>query len=244
MGEMQTFADWETLVTGVVGLGCVGYMVMVIARMLARRASIPGSVRPATDFESALVTGELPSAAEAFDGFSYRVPARFAGKVRVVVGNDAVVVVGPRVPRGVYVLWIWVQGLSLAMVPAILTFAAVRLDWRALLLALTVWAVSFAVSSFGAGLWTGLGEMPFMAEGRHGAVEFPLASVSEVKVGAGWSDGGIDVVLLPYKGAIDKLAEEHAVSFTAPDGEGRSVRYAIHIADSVGAHRLAALLRG
>lgn len=241
MFEMQT---WQAIVVGAIALACVGYMGVTIAHLLSGTSDATGSVRPATSFESALADGEAPAGAFAADGFSYRVGARFAGKVRVVVDDGTVSVSGPRVPRGIYVFWIWVQGLLLAFAPVALVLAAVKLDWRALLLAVATLVVSFGISSLGAGLWPGLGEMQFMTNGVHDAVEFPVSSVDDVRVGDGWASGGLEVVLLPYKGAIDQLAVDHAVSWSAPDGDGRLARYAVHVHDQQQAADLAAQLGG
>ena len=100
----------------------------------------------------------------------------------------------------------------------------------------------FGSSPLGAGLWPGLGEMPYFTTGRHQAVDVPLSSVSEVKVGPGWADGGLEVVLLPYRGGTDQLAIDHAVSWFAPDGEGRQVRYALHFIEAADATEFAELL--
>lgn len=233
---------WQSVVVGVVALACVGGMTFVVARMFGRRAEAPATLREATAFESAAVGGVAPNGALALDGYAYRVPARLAGRMRVVVDHGTVSVAGPRVNSGLYQVWIWVQALILALAPAALVAAAVRLDWRWLLLALGVFLVSFGFSGLGAGLWPGLGEMGWMAAGRFKAVEFPVSAVSDVKIGAGWADGGIDVVLLPIKAGIDALSKDHAVSFYAPDETGREVRYAILIPAASDASRLAAAL--
>jgi len=233
---------WQWVVVGVVALACVAGMSFTVARMFARRAAAPATLREATAFESAAVEGTIPDGATAYDGYAYRVPARLAGRVRVVVDHGTVSIAGPRVNSVLYQLWIWVQALVLALVPAALVAAIVKLDWRWLVLALAIFAGQFLFSGIGAGLWPGLGEMEWMAKGRFSAVEFPVTSVSEVKIGAGWADGGIDVVLMPVKAGIDALSKDHAVSFFAPDEQGREVRYAILVPSAEEASRLAAEL--
>jgi len=233
---------WQQVVIAAVALGSVGPMGVAIARMFSRRSAEPGLVREATDFESAMAQGLFPYGAAAFDGFSYRVPARFAGKVRVVIEDGRVSVAGPRVGRTLYAIWIWAQGLLLALVLPVLVLALFTFDWRMFGAAFGLWLVSWSISCLGAGLWPGLGEFAFMGNGRHSAVEFPLSSVRAVKIGRGWSDGGIDVVLLPYKGVIDQMAGGHAVSWNAPDGAGHQVRYAVHVADADAAQALSQAL--
>jgi hypothetical protein len=98
-------------------------------------------------------------------------------------------------------------------------------------------------SAAGAGLWPGLGEMDYIEAGRFHAVEFAAARVHDVKVGPGWADGGIDAVLLPVKGGIDAMSVGRAVSFFAPDEDGRDVRYAVHMTSEADADALSALLR-
>jgi len=239
--EMQA---WQTAMVVIVALGSVGPMAFSIGRMFSRRSTETGVSREATEFESALAQGLFPYGAVAFDGFSYRVPGRFAGKVRVVIADGRVSVAGPRVGRALYVAWIWAQGLLLALVLPTLVLALFTFDWRAFVAAFGLWLVSWSISCLGAGLWPGLGEFAFMGNGRHTAAEFPLSSVRAVKIGRGWSDGGIDVVLLPYKAIIDQMAAGHAVSWDAPDGGGREVRYAVHVADADAASALAGMLRG
>lgn len=241
MADMQT---WQLVAVAVVALGSVGPMSVAIARMFARRSAEPGVAREATEFESALAQGLFPYGAVAFDGFSYRVPARFAGKVRVVVHEGRVAVAGPRVERGLYAMWIWAQGLLLAFVLPTLALAVLTLDWRAFVAAFGFWLLSWGISCVGAGMLPGIGEFAFMGGGRHAAVEFPVSSARDVKIGRGWSDGGIDMVLLPYKAVIDQMAKGHAVSWYAPDGAGHEVRYAIHVAETDAASALAGILQG
>lgn len=234
---------WQWVVVAVVAAACVGGIAFAVSRMFARRAQAPALLREATAFESAAVGASAPSGAEAFDGFAYRVPARFAGRARIVVDGQTVSVAGPRVPDGLYMAWIWGQAMLMALVLPALAAALVRLDWRWAVTALLLAAASFAVQGIGAGIWPGLGELRYIEAGRFDAVEFPRAGVSDVKIGEGWADGGIDVVLAPYKGAIDRMAVGRCVSFTAPDENGRSVRYALHCVGDDDATALAALLR-
>jgi hypothetical protein len=238
---MQMVA-WQWAVTGAVALACMGGMTFTVARMFSRRAAAPALLREATAFESAAVAGVAPIGASAFDGFAYRVPARLAGRVRVVVSDGRVSVAGPRVASGLYEAWIWIQALLLALVPAALVAALVDLDWRWLVAGVGIFAVSFGISGLGAGLWPAVGEMEWLVAGRFKAVEFPLSAVSDVKIGAGWADGGIDVVLLPIRAGIDALSKDVAVSFWGPDERGRQVRYAILIPSADDASRLAGLL--
>lgn len=239
---MQT---WQLIVVGAVAVVCVAYMSFTIVRMFGRRADgQPATLREASAFESARVGAEPPAAARAFDGFSYRVPGRMAGRSRLVVEGDTVALAGPRVPFGLYAFWIWLQGILLALVPAALVAAAVRLDWKWLIAAVAIFIAGQVVSALGAGIWPGFGETQYIEGGRFKAVEFRVEQVHDVKIGAGWADGGIDVVVMPVVRGIDGLAEGRAVSFFAPDEAGRSVRYAFHFASNEDADELAGLLGG
>lgn len=239
MFKMQT---WQMVVVALVAIACLGTMSVTLVRMFGRRAAAPATLREATAFESAAVGAEAPAGAVAYDAFSYRVPARLAGRTRIVVSDGLVSVAGPRVPGGLYEVWIWIQALLLALVPAALVAALVRLDWRWVVTALAIFVFGQVFSAIGAGVFPGLGEFDWMSAGRFKAVEFPVAAVSDVKIGPGWADGGIDTVLLPVKGGIDAMSEGHAVSFTAPDENGRSVRYALHLPKAADASALAACL--
>jgi hypothetical protein len=234
---------WQQVVVGAVAALALGWMSFAIVRLFTRRAAQSGAVREGTAVESALVAGVVPEGARVFDGWSYRVGARFAGRVRVAVYPDRVAVAGPRVPRRLYQGWIWLQGLLLALVAPALAGAVVALDWRWLVAALVLLVVSFAVSMGGAGLWPGLGELGASTEGGYfKALEFPRASVRDVAIGKGWSRGGLEVVLLPYKAGIDAMAGVRAVSFFAPDENGREARFAIHMHSDADARELADLL--
>jgi len=233
---------WQAIVVGVVVLACVGYMGFTIARMFSRDADGPATMREARAFESGLARGKAPAGVAVFDGFSYRVPARFAGRIRLLVSDEIVSVTGPRAPKGAYAGWIWVQGILLALVPGAIALAAVKLDWRALLLAVGILVLNLGFSSLGAGIWPGMGEMDLLANSRFKAIEFERESVSAVKLGTGWADGGIDVVLLPVKVGIDGMAQRRAVSFDAPDENGRTVRYAVHLYSDAEASELYDLL--
>jgi hypothetical protein len=239
MLDMQT---WQQGVIAVAAVAAIGWMSFTIVRLFSRRASEQAIVREATTIESALVGGTVPEGARVFDGWAYRVGARFAGRVRVAVYDDCVAVAGPRVPRGLYQVWIWVQGLMLALVPPAAVAAVVTLDWRWLVAALVIFVASFGVSFGGAGLWPGLGELQAGQTGYFKALEFPRASVREVDIGKGWSKGGLEVVLLPYKAQVDKMAEGRAVSFFAPDEYGREVRFAVDMYSEEVARELSDML--
>lgn len=233
---------WQLMVVFAVTVACVGHMSYTIARLLGRPEIGRAGVRPSTALETGLV-GAMPGPGErAFDGFSYRTTGRFAGRVRVVVRDDTVTIAGPRAPRGLYVLWIWLQGISLALVPPALVLAAVKLDWRALLLALGIALVSVAFMGIGAGIWPGMGETLFVAEGRFDALEIPLSAVRDVTIGERWARDGLRLVIAPYAPGIDKLAEGYAVCFNAPDGEDRDASYGIHMLSKDDAAALRGLL--
>jgi hypothetical protein len=235
---------WQWLVVGAVAASSVGWMSLATIRLLTRRANAPATLRPGTDTESALVAGAVEAGSRVFDGWSYRVGARFAGRVRIAIYPDRVAVAGPRVPRRLYETWLWLQGLLLALVVPAFVAALIGLDWRWTVVSLVVLVVSFAVSMGGAGLWPGLGELGALEGGRFNALEFPRGLVREVDVGKGWSKGGLEVVLFPYKAGVDQMARGRAVSFFAPDENGHEVRFAIDAYTPERAEELAGLLRG
>jgi hypothetical protein len=223
--DMQS---WQWTVCVVVAVIAVGSMSFAVARSFTRRASARATLRKATRVESALFGGTVPEEAHVFDGWAYRMGARFAGRVRVVVYEDRVAVSGPRVPRSLFEAWFWVQSLLLALVFPLLVAAIVALEWRWLIVAVVTFLLSFGISFGGAGLWPGLGEV-LHEKGFFKALEFARSSVREVDVGQGWSKGGFGFPLFPYKRAIDRMAEGLAVSFFAPDEDGREVRFAIDL---------------
>jgi hypothetical protein len=93
-----------------------------------------------------------------------------------------------------------------------------------------------------AGLWPGLGELA-VESGRFRVLEVPIATIRAVDVGPGWSKGGLEVVLFPYRAAIDAMAALRAASFFAPDERGREVRFALHVTSDAAARDLAERLR-
>ena len=235
---------WQQAVIAIAAVVSLGWMSFAVVGLFSRSASGRALVRDGTAVESALVGGAVPAGARVFDGWSYRVGARFAGRVRVAVYPEQVAVAGPRVPRRLYELWVWAQGLLLALVIPVVAAAVVTLDWRWLLAAAATLVVSFAVSMGGAGLWPGLGELTATPVGGFfKALEFPRASVCQVDIGKGWNKGGLEVVLLPYTVGIDSMAAGRAVSFFAPDEGGHEVRFAIHMHSDEDALDLADLLR-
>lgn len=235
---------WQLAIVVIVAVASVGWMSAALVRLFSRRASSRATVRLATAVESGLVSGRIPPGARVFDAWAYRVGARFAGRVRIAVYDDTVAVAGPRVPRGLYEAWMWVQGLLLALVAPALAAAIVSLDWRWLVAAVVLWLVSFGISIGGAGLWPGLGEVLTEEGAYFKALEFPRATVREINIGKGWAKGGLEVVLLPYKAGVDKMAEGLAVSFFAPDEAGREVRFAMDLYAPEHARELANLLAG
>jgi hypothetical protein len=238
MFDMQV---WQLAVVAIVAIVSLAWMSRAILRLTLSPASGQGTVRKATAIESALVGGVVPEGAQVFDGWAYRVGARFAGRVRIAVYSDRVAVAGPRVPRGLYQVWVWVQGLLLALVIPALVAAVVLLDWRWLVAAIGLFIASYGISFAGAGLWPGLGEILY-EQGHPKALEFPRASIGEVDIGKGWAKGGFEVVLFPYKAGIDRMSEGLAVSFFAPDEHGKQVRFAIDLYTKEYARELAEVL--
>lgn len=200
-------------------------------------------LRPSTPLETGFVGAQPTEAQQAFDGWSYRVQARYAGRVRIVVDADKLSVAGPRVPFGLYSFWIWLQGLTLALVPVFLVWALVAWNWRPLGVGVATLFASVLVMAIGAGVWPGLGETVLAGEGHFNAVEAPLDQVSDVEVGGGWARDGMQAIVFFYKPGIDPLAT-NAVTFRAPDGEGHSVVYAIQMFTKQDAEKLASLLAG
>jgi hypothetical protein len=233
---------WQQITIATVAAASLGSMTAALVRLFSRRAADRATLRKSTAVESGFVSGTVPEGARVFDGWSYRVGARFAGRVRIAVYEDRVAVAGPRVPRRLYEAWMWVQGLLLALVPPALAGAAVALDWRWLVGGVGSFVSSFGISIGGAGLWPGLGEIITDEEGYFKALEFPRTSIREVDIGEGWAKGGLEVVLLPYKAGVDQMAKGKAVSFFAPDEFGREVRFAFDMNTEEYARELAALL--
>lgn len=225
-------------------LAALCFMGYQIARLQFRSSTGRGVARPGDACESGLYGAEAPQGTEVFDGFSYRVGARFAGRCRVLVRDGRVSLCGPRGPRALYWLWIWLQGLTLAAVVPLLVWAAVALEWRMLLWALGMLVVSTLIMAIGAGVWPGLGETPGMGDGRYPTLEHAIADARDVTIGPGWANGGLSWVLLPYTKGIDAIAVDHGVSWFGPDEAGREVRYAMHCYEPAQAHRLFALLSG
>lgn len=235
---------WQQAVIAIVGLVAIGWLSAAVFRLFSARSPVSAVVRPGSAVESGLVDGIVPPEARVFDGWSYRMGARFAGRVRVAVYPETVAVAGPRIPSGLYKAWVWLQSLLLAAVFPALAAAMVLHDWRYLLWAVGLFVLSFAVSMGGAGLWPGLGELTAEAgEGRLYALEFPRSAISEVDIGKGWSKGGFEVILFPYLIPINKMAEGRAVSFFAPDESGHEVRFALDMYAETKANELAGLLR-
>lgn len=240
---MFDMEPWQWITCLAITVVAVGVMSSAIVRMFTRRASTTATLRRATPAESGLFVESSPRDVHVFDAWAYRMGARFAGRSRVTVYEDRVTVAGPRVPRRLYQIWVWVQGVLLALVIPLLVAAIVNLDWRWLLVAAVTLVVSFVISMGGAGLWPGLGEL-FQEEGCFMAVEFPRSSIREIDIGKGWSKGGFEVVLFPYKVGIDKMSEGVAVSFFAPDEHGHEVRFALSMYTTEKARQLAEALRG
>lgn len=235
---MSELALWQKVVIIASAVVFIGGMTLVVWRLFARTSTGKAVARPGTAAESMLYDAKAPTGAEVFDGFSYRVSARFAGRARVIIDGDRVSFCGPRGPKGLYVFWIWLQGALLAAVPVALIWAAVALDWHRLLWALGLLVASVLVMAIGAGVWPGLGETPGLGDGHYPALEFSAGDVRDVKIGPGWADGGLWIVLLPYYKGIDAIAAGHAVSWWGPDESGNEVRYAFHCYDTDAARAL------
>jgi hypothetical protein len=232
---------WQLLVIAAVAVAAEAWISVALFRLFSTGAPAAATLRLGTAVESGLVGGTVPEGARVFDGWAFRVGARFAGRVRIAVYPDRVAVAGPRVPRWLYETWMWVQGLLLGLVPAALAGAIVLLDWRWIAWAILIFLASFGISFGGAGLWPGLGEV-LGERGYFRALEFPRGSVHEVDIGKGWAKGGLEVVLLPYVTGVDRMAAGRAVSFFAPDEYGRKVRFAMDMYTEEAARQLSQML--
>jgi len=237
---------WQWLIVGVTALACVAVMSAAILRMFPAAggdADGAATTRPSTPLESGFYGATAAPGTAVFDVWSYRVQARYAGRARIVIASDGTVsVAGPRVGATAYRIWIWLQTLTLAFVPAALVAAAVRLDWRWLLLGIGLLLLSTGVMGIGAGIWPGAGEVKLVAEQAFEATEFPATSINDLGIGT-WATDGMEVALFHYKPMIDQLAKDVAVTFTAPDGSGHRVRYALQCFGKEDAQALEALLR-
>jgi hypothetical protein len=241
--EISYMKIWQLIIIAIVTAASEAWMILALVRLFSRRASGRATVRRSTAVESGFVDGTIPEGARVFDAWAFRVGARFAGRIRIAVYEHAVAVAGPRVPRGLYELWMWAQGLLLALVLPAVFAAIITLNWRWLVGAVVLFIISYAISFGGAGLWPGLGEI-LTDKGYFKALELPRSSVREVDIGKGWSKGGLEVVLFPYKAGVDKMAGNQAVSFFAPDEYGREVRFAADMYSEERARELAELLAG
>lgn len=240
---MSKLAGWQLATVVAVAVASLGFMGFQIARLQFRSSDARAVARPGDAVESGLYGAEASEGAEVFDGFSYRVGARFAGRARVVVDGDRISFCAPRGPGGLYWLWIWLQGLAMAAVLPLLVWAAVALDWRMVLWALGTLVVSTVIMAIGAGVWPGLGETAGMGDGHYPTLEHRIADARDVTIGPGWANGGLSWVLLPYTKGIDALAVDHGVSWFGPDERGREVRYAMHCYEPAQAKRLYELLK-
>jgi len=267
---MLSFQLWQWLAVAAAALVPIAVFSAAILRMFpaadgapapdpattAPATSAAATLRPSTPLESGFFAASAPApppGTAVFDVWSYRVQARYAGRARVVIAPGpaasaasapaaTVSIAGPRTGPTIYRAWIWLQTLTLALVPAALVAAAVRLDWRWLLVALGLLLLSTGIMGIGTGIWPGAGEVKLVAEQAFEATEFPATAIRDLGIGK-WATDGMDVVLFHYKPMIDQLAKENAVTFTAPDGSGHQVRYALHCYTKEDAQALQAALR-
>ncbi len=182
-----------------------------------------------------------------YEAYSYRTGSRFGSRVLIDVADGKVAVTGPRAPVTLYRLWLGVQAVLLlaaaaSVVLAVLPGFSLWLLAGGLLLIL----VHLAFGAIGAGcLWEMMNLTAFLA-GKKGDTEaFPLAAVRDVRIGKGWARNGLWLVILPYVGGIDKMADGVTVSFEAPDsGTGKDAVYALHLRTPQEAVDLAGRLQG
>ena len=94
---MFSLQPWQWAIIGVSAIVFIGYMTLSMLRMFPSDPTRSGVIRPSTPLETGFV-GALPTPDQnAFDGWSYRVQGRYAGRVRVVVDQDTLTVAGPRI---------------------------------------------------------------------------------------------------------------------------------------------------
>lgn len=180
------------------------------------------------------------------EAYSYRVSARFGSRVQVTVTDGMVSVTGPRLGLGLYRLWVGVQAVLLTLTILLVVMAAILWDWRYLAGAVVLLLAHLAAGGLGAGCLWELASLTAFIQGTKGeTATFPLASVKRVKIGRGWARKGMGLLIFPYVGGINSMAEGFCVSFEAPDeAAGHDVVYGLHMATTEEAQTLARLLQG
>ncbi len=174
------------------------------------------------------------------EGYSYRTSSRFGSRVKVLVNDMRVSVIGPRVGVPTYRLFIAIQVVLLGLIVPSLLAAVILWDWWYLVLTLALLGAHILFGGIGAASFWEIANM-----GGHKITSFSISAVKRVKIGHGWARNGLWIVILPYVSQINKVSEDHVVSFEAPDGvkSGDSV-YAIYFWDEHDAGTLARLLEG
>jgi hypothetical protein len=109
-----------------------------------------------------------------FEAYSYRVSARFGGRVQVAVGDGTVTITGPRLSLTVYRLWIVVQAVLLTLTFLAFLAALAFGNWRGLLAATLLLVMHLAAGGFGAGCLWELANLTAFIEGARGiSTTFP-----------------------------------------------------------------------
>lgn len=191
-----------------------------------------GGVRP----------GEIEREPDAVTAYHYRTSSRFGEYVQLQGDGDVLRISGRRLGVGTYTFFIGLQTLLMALSPAAFLLAVLRGEWWWVLIGTGLFmSFTFASAAMAGGLWEGPGIGACQEPATLPRVELPLDSVSDVRIGRGWSRRRLGWVVWPFVRPIDALAAQNAVSFEAPDPTtGRRVVYAMHFYTPEEARRLAA----
>ena len=177
------------------------------------------------------------------EGYAYRTSSRFGSRVWLTITPDQVTVVGPRISKPIYRIWIGIQLFFLAAIFGFILTAIILLDARWLWLAALALGFHGCAGGFGAGcLWEMASLISFGADKRGESITFPLSSVRGVSIGPAWGRRGMKYMLLPYFWLMSQTTAAN-VNFEGPDGTDAQGVYAIHMKTMEEAKNLAKLLQ-
>ena len=200
-----------------------------------RRGRVIAGVRP----------GELERLSGTVTAYHYRTSSRFGEYVQVRFVESELEISGRRLGVGTYTFFIGLQVLLMSLAAVTLVAAVALTTWWWALVGLAFFvAFAFASAAMAGGLWEGPGIGACQEPATFDRVALPLESVSDPRIGAGWSRNRLTLVIWPYVKPIDALAATNAVSFEAPDPvTGRRVVYAMHFYTAAEAESFAERLR-
>jgi hypothetical protein len=147
------------------------------------------------------------------EAYSYHTNSRFGSRVKLLIEDKVISVIGPRMSVSLFRAWLTIQGILFILIVATLLVGIIFLNpWYFFLgiglLALHIWGCMGGTAVWE--LFNLLG---------HETATFPIDEVKNFNRGTGWARGRLKLIIPLYVITMNRISPGYIVSFEAPDNK-------------------------